>query len=102
MKRWQKYWLYFVIVIFTLHFIRDLFQELGIRNFLSTFFESSGPSKVTLILYYTIYNTVAIAIIEIAFSIICLRRNKFGSLGKTTIIMAISLFILWLFYYFIL
>ena len=102
MKKWQKYWLYFVIIIFTLHFIRDIFQEFGIRNFLSTFFESPGPPKVSLILYYTIYNTVAVAFIEVVFSILCLRRNKFGTLGKTTIIMAISLFILWLFYYFIL
>ncbi|MEK7522588.1 MAG: hypothetical protein AAB569_03340 [Patescibacteria group bacterium] len=102
MKKWQKYWLYFVIVIFTLHFIRDIFQELGIRNFLSTFFESLGPPKVSLMLYYTVYNTVAMAIIEVAFSIICLRRNKFGILGKATIIMTISFFILWLFYYFIL
>ena len=102
MKKWQKYWLYFVIVIFTLHFIRDIFQHFGIRNFLSTVFESSGPPKVSLILYYTIYNTVVMAIIEVVFSIICLRRNKFGVLGKTTIIMAISFFILWLIYYFLL
>ena len=102
MKRWQKYWLYFVIVIFILHFIRDIFQHFGIRNFLSTFFESTGQPKVPLIFYYTVYNTVVIAIIEVIFSVICLKRNKFGALGKTTIIMAISLFILWLHYYFIL
>lgn len=102
MKKWQKYWLYFVIIIFTLHFVRDIFQELGIRNFLSTFFKSPGPPKVPLFLYYTIYNTVVIAIVEVIFSIICLRRNKFGVLGKTTIIIAILLFILWLFYYFVL
>ncbi|PIU37048.1 hypothetical protein CO005_00080 [Candidatus Roizmanbacteria bacterium CG_4_8_14_3_um_filter_34_9] len=102
MKKWQRYWLYFVITIFTLHFVRDIFQELGIRNFLSTFFESSGPPKVSLFLYYTLYNTVFMAIIEVAFSIICLRRNKFGVLGKATIIMTISFFILWLIYYFLL
>ena len=102
MKEWQEYWLYFVIIIFTLHFIRDIFQELGIKNFLSTFFESPGPPKVSLILYYTIYNTVVVAIIEVIISLYCLKRNKFGVLGKTTIIMAISLFILWLFYYFVL
>ncbi|KKP59284.1 MAG: hypothetical protein UR54_C0029G0005 [Candidatus Roizmanbacteria bacterium GW2011_GWA2_34_18] len=102
MKRWQKYWLYFVIVIFALHFIRDIFQHFGIRNFLSTFFESTGQPKVPLIFYYTVYNTVVIAIIEVIFSVICLKRNKFGALGKTTIIIAISLFILWLFYYFVL
>ncbi|MEK7597136.1 MAG: hypothetical protein AAB441_00650 [Patescibacteria group bacterium] len=102
MNKWQKYWLYFVIVIFSLHFIRDIFQHFGIRNFLSTFFESSGPPKVSLILYYTIYNTVAMAIIEVVFSIICLKRNKFGKLGNSTIVIAISLFILWLIYYFLL
>ncbi len=102
MKRWQKYWLYFVIVIFILHFIRDIFQHFGIRNFLSTVFESTGPPKVPQIVYHTIYNTVAMAIIEVIFSIICLRRNKFGALGKATIIMSISFFILWLIYYFLL
>ena len=102
MKRWQKYWLYFVIIIFTLHFVRDIFQELGIKNFLSTFFESPGPPKVSLILYYTIYNTVVIAIVEVVFAIICLRCNKFGRLGNTTLILAVSLFILWLVYYFVL
>ena len=102
MKRWQKYWLYFVIIIFTLHFVRDIFQELGIRNFLSTVFESTGPPKVPLILYYTIYNTVVMAIVEVVFAIICLRRNKFGKLGDLTLIIAISLFILWLIYYFLL
>jgi len=102
MKKWQKYWLYFVIIIFVLHLIRNIFQTVRIRNFLSTFFESQGPPKVSLILYYTIYNTVVIAFIEILFSVICLRRNKFGVLGKLTIIIAISLFILWLIYYFLL
>ena len=102
MKKWHKYWLYFVIIVFVLHLFRDIFQELGIRNFLSTFFESLGPPKVPLIFYYTIYNTVIIAIIEIIFSIICLKRNKFGILGKLTIIIAVSLFILWLIYYFLL
>jgi|SRR3989344_10560 len=102
MKRWQKYWLYFVIIIFTLHFVRDIFQELGIRNFLSTVFESTGPPKVPLFLYYTIYNTVVMAIVEVVFAIICLRRNKFGKLGDLTLIIAISLFILWLIYYFLL
>lgn len=102
MKRWQKYWLYFNIIIFSLHFIRDVFQSLGVRNLLSTFLESTGEPKVPLIIYYTIYNTVVMAIIEVTFSIICLKRNKFGALGKSTIIMAILFFILWLFYYFIL
>lgn len=102
MKKWQKYWLYFVIIIFTLHFVRDIFQHFGIRNFLSTFFESSGSPKVPLFLYYTIYNTVVLAIVEVVFSLICLRHNKFGKLGNSTIVIAISLFILWLIYYFLL
>jgi len=102
MKKYQKFLLYFVIIIFVLHFIRDIFQALGIRNFLSTFFESSGPPKVPLIFYYTIYNTVVLAIIEVVFALICLRRNKFGKLGKSTLIIAVLLFILWLIYYFLL
>lgn len=102
MKKWQRYWLYFVIIIFVLHLIRDILQMVGIRNFLSTFFESPGAPKVPLILYYSIYNTVIIAFIEIIFSVICLKRKKFGVLGRSTVIIAFSLFFLWLVYYFLL
>ena len=102
MKKWQRYWLYVNIFIFSLHFVRDIFQGLGIRNIISTFYESPGPPKVSSIYYYTIYNTVVIAIIEVVLSIKCLRRNRFGNLGKLTIIMAISIFVLWLVYYFLL
>lgn len=102
MKKWQKIWLYFVIVIFTLHFIRDIFQALGIRNFLSTALESVGLPKVPLFLYYTIYNTVVLAIIEVVSAAICLRRGIFGKLGNSTIIITFFSLILWLIYYFIL
>ncbi len=102
MKKWQKYWLYFNLVIFSYHLVRDIFQSFGIVNFLSTFLESPGPPKVSLFLYYTIYNTYLYAIIEIIFSVICLKRNKFGRLGWTTVMLAVFLFILWVFYYFFL
>jgi hypothetical protein len=33
--------------------------------------------------------------------VICLKRNKFGIIGNSTIFMAIFLFTLWLVYYFV-
>jgi len=102
MKKWQRYWLYINIFIFSLHFMRDIFQAFGMRNIISTFFESPGPPKVSPIYYYTIYNTVAYAVIEVVLSIRCLRRNSFGLSGRFTIILAMSLFVLWLVYYYIL
>jgi len=102
MKRWEKNWLYGTIIISIIHLIRDIFQSLGFRNILSTFLESPGPPKLPLIFYYTIFNTVLIAIIEIILSLICIKRNKFGLLGKTTMLIASLFFVEWLIYYFLL
>lgn len=100
MKKWQTIWLYFVIVFSTLHIIRDIFQDLGIKNFLSTVIASPGLPKINAVIYWTIFNTYALAVIEICLSTICLRKKNFGRLGLTTIIIAVLSMILWSFYFF--
>lgn len=100
MKKWQKFWLYVVILFSTTHIIRDIFQELGIDNFLSTVLASPGPPKVAFPLYWTIFNTYLIAGAEIMLSLICLKKNYFGKLGISTIIIAVYSLLLWSFYYF--
>lgn len=98
----QKAWLYLLILFSLLHIVRDIFQDLGINNFLSIVLASPGPPKVSLGWYWTIFNTYIFAITEIALSLICLKRNYFGNLGNTTIFLALSGLLLWSFYYFVL
>lgn len=100
MKKWQKIWLYLVILFSVTHIIRDIFQDLGVNNFLSTVLASPGPPKIAFPLYWTIFNTYLIAGMEILLSVICLKRNYFGRLGMLTIAIAISSLLLWYFYYF--
>lgn len=102
MKKWEKWWLLFVIFFAYLHIIRDIYQDLGIQNFLSTVLSSPGPPKIHYVVYWTIFNTYVIAGIEILLSIICLKRNYFGRVGLVTIIIAVVSLILWIVYYFFL
>lgn len=102
MKKWQKIWLYLVIFYASLHIVRDIFQDLGIKNFLSTILESPGPPKVSAVIYWTIFNTYAIAGIEICLSAICLKRKHFGFVGMTTVIIAFASIVLWSIYFFFL
>jgi len=101
MNSWQRVWLYSVIVFSFLHIIRDIFQDLGIDNFLSTILASPGPPKINAVLYWTVFNTYAIAGVEILLAGLCLRRNRFGALGNITIIIAVAIFLLWMMYYFL-
>lgn len=100
MNKWQKLWFFVVLVFSFIHIIRDIFQDFGIKNFLSTILASPGPPKVPSSVYWTIFNTYAIAVIEIVSASICLRRNYFGKLGNITLAIAIISMILWFFYYF--
>lgn len=102
MKKWQKIWLYVVILFSLTHIVRDVFQDFGVNNFLSTALASPGPPKVAFPLYWTIFNTYLIAGVEIVLSIICLKKNAFGKTGASTIAIAIFSLLLWIFYYFVL
>ena len=94
MKNWQKYWLYFIIFYSILHLTRDIFQDLGIKNILSTVLVKYPYSKSSI--YWQVFNTYVFEISEIVLSIIILKRNKFDRLGYSTIIIALIIFLAWL------
>ena len=98
MKKWQKYWLYFVIAYSLLHIVRDIFQDLRINNLLSTLLVKTTPSKLPI--YWKIANTYIIAVIEILLSSVILIRNNFGRLGRLTIFITLIIIFAWSFYWF--
>ncbi len=108
MKTWQKNWLYILIVLASIHYIRDTLQDLEIQNFLTSAFVKTGHSMVTqnnafpIRVYWSIFNTYTIAVVEITLSIVCLKRYKFGELGYSTIVIAISSLVLGMFSWFFL
>ena len=100
MKKWQKYWLYLVLVYAGVHLLRDVFQDLGIKNWLSTVLVKTGQSKIIYSYYWGVFNTYIIALLEILLAVTCLKRWKFGRIGLLTIIIADILFFAWFFYLF--
>lgn len=88
MLKREKYWLIFLIGFSGLHIIRDIFQDLGVNNVLSTILVRPHQ-KFYYDIYWWIFNTYAIAITEIILSLSCLLRNKFDKIGRLTIIIAI-------------
>lgn len=100
MKTWQRYWLYVLIFYSSIHIIRDLFQDFGINNFLSTILvKQSG------LLYPWVQRslpTYVIAITEILISFSCLKKNVFSIAGQITILIAIMIFLYWSYYWFFL
>lgn len=102
MNKWQKIWLIVVISFSLIHILRDVLQDFGVNNFLTTILASPGPPKVAFPLYWTIFNTYLIAGLGILFSVICLKRDSFGKLGLSTVAVAIISLFLWVFYYFVL
>jgi len=101
MKKWQRGWLYFVILYAFIHLIRDTFQDLAINNFLSMTLTRSNPPLIAHI-YWFIFNTYVAEIVVILFGIYSLRRNIFGRLGYMTIIIAFIMVSAWLYYWFFL
>ena len=97
MQRWHRYWLYFVISYSLLHITRDIFQDLGVKNLLSTSFVKSTPLKMPIL--WVVLNTYVIALVEIVLSCVCLKRNKFEKIGYLTVCIAISIFSIWTFYW---
>src|SRR3989344_3717858 len=100
MNKWQKYWLYFVGTIFLLHFIRDICQDLGLPNILSTYFVKTTPNNlVNFPWYWWIFNTYIFELTELIIVIICLKRNRFGKLGYLSIGLLTIIFSAWLYYW---
>ena len=101
MKKWQRIWLYFLIVYSFFHLIRDIFQDLGIKNFLSTVLVNQNPPEISQ-LYWSIFNTYVFEILEIILGIKCLFINKFGEIGYLTIVIAATILTAWSYYWFFL
>ncbi len=80
MKKWQKLFLWFILIFFVLHSIRDIFEFLHIDN-IFTIFVKKDHSQISNIVW-TIFNPVVFLITEVIFPIFCLKRNSFGNMGK--------------------
>jgi hypothetical protein len=101
MNKWQRFWLYFLILYSSVHLLRDVQQDLGMKTILSTILVKHSRSPVTGLLW-SVWNTYVIAIIEIILSVITLRKNIFSITGYSTIIIAIVTIIFWSYYWFFL
>ena len=103
MKKWQKYWLYFIVTVAVLHFIRDISQDLGINNFLSTVFIKQN--KANFLAHYTwywwVFNTYVWELSELTITVRCFRKRHFGLLGFISIALFTIVFSSWLYYWFV-
>ena len=101
MKIWQKWWLYFCIIWSSLHLVRDASQDLGIQNILSIPFVKNSPYRYSAY-RLLFFNTYAYAIAVLFLSIYSLKRKRFGKAGHLTIVLSITIFTSWLYYWFFL
>jgi len=103
MKTWQKYWLYFILLYSSIHFLRDIFQDLGINNVLSTIFVKNDYHRVSreaINVYRLVFNTYVLEISGFLISLYCLHRNKFGGFGYLTALAFPFVVAAWSTYYF--
>jgi hypothetical protein len=102
MNKSQKIWLYFITIYSSLHLIRDILQDLHIKTILSTVLVKTPTKPIASTILWTSLNTYIIAILEIVLALYCLKRDKFGKAGYTTIVIAVVTVIAWLIYWFFL
>lgn len=102
MKKWQRFWLYGLITFSLAHLLRDVLQDLGVRNTFSTMMTKNTGSPVASFLGRTIIDTYIVAPVEIGLSIVSIYRRKFGLMGYLTIAIMVISVSAWLFYWFFL
>jgi len=100
MKRWQRYWLYITLSWSITHIFRDIFQDLGIKNFLSTMLVKRAGYRLPFPWGSLVTYVIAAGVTILA--VYCLRKNQFGKTGIATIIITGSAVLFWSFYYFFL
>ncbi len=100
MKPWQRYWLYLALSWSTIHIFRDIFQDLEIKNFLSTMLVKQRGYRLPF--PWRSWVTYVIALSEIILAAYCLRTNRFGKTGFITIVISVLTVMLWSYYYFFL
>lgn len=98
MKRREKYWLYFVIIFFSFHLVRDILQDLQIHTLVSDTVVKWDQSR-TPKLYWQVINTYLIEGLELLLTVFCLYKKRFGILGNLTIVIALIFWSAWLFYW---
>lgn len=97
MKKWQRYWLFFVFIFSLLHFGRDLLQELQLNSLLTKSLDNTFHSSPRWNIWLGFISEGASAIL----AFICLRKNKFGSLGQLTFLTMFLFVFAFLTYYLI-
>jgi len=99
-KSWQRYWLYGVLLFFSFHLLRDITQDLGVKNMITTILVKSNQSNIPSWYWLGFSNSYVIEVTGIILSFISLKRNKFRFIGSLTIFLAIYFAIAWLVYWF--
>lgn len=85
--------------IFLIHLVRDVLQDNGVKILLSTILVKQPAYPQISSVLWKIFNTYAIAAVEIALAIICLKKNSFGKIGRLTVIIAVVALSVWLVYW---
>ncbi len=100
MKAWQKSWLIVGIAWSSLHLIRDISQDIGIKNWLSTPFVKShtiaGPW------FWYLLNTYVFEIAVLILSVAAFKQGTFHPYGTMSLFLTTVIFSAWLFYWFFL
>lgn len=100
MKKWQKMWLIIGITWSSLHLIRDVSQDLGLKNLLSTPFVK--PVSDAPWWYWYTFNTYLYAIVVGILSLYAMKKKSFHPAGTISLFLTIVIFSSWLIYWFIL
>jgi hypothetical protein len=101
MRKWQRFWLYFLLTYSLVHLLRDIQQDLEVKTLLSTVLVKS-PSYSGDSLLWSSNWTYPVEISEIILSLAALNKNKFSPLGYVTIGIALTTAALWSYYWFFL
>ena len=100
LKPVQRYWLYFVLFLSGVHMMRDIFQDSGIINVLSSVFVKQSGYRLPYPWRSGV--TYAIAALEIVLAMYCLKRNRFATIGTITVLIFVFSILSWSYYYFFL
>lgn len=96
---WQKSWLFIGITWSSLHLIRDLSQDLGIKNFLSTPFVK--PINDAPWWFWYVLNTYVYEIFVLLLCFYAIKKKSFYPAGTASLFLTVIIFCAWLIYWFI-
>lgn len=99
MKTWQKSCIFIGITWSSLHLIRDVSQDIGIKNLLSTPFVK--PINDAPWWYLYIFNTYVYAIVVGILSLYAIKKKSFHPAGTMSLFLTVVIFSSWLIYWYI-